>query len=135
MDIALGTVWSAAGVLGGFQIAALTLRINREIDVGSKNDLTRLPVADCFNLLSLTTSFIGVFVLPILDVIGRHAASRMFGLAAVLLLGWAFALAGHYEMYNWTTKRSYDPFPRQERIAASVVAVAVVAYVVIAIVN
>jgi hypothetical protein len=133
MDIDLGMLWTAAGVLGGFQVAALTLRVHREIDVGSKDDLTWLPIADCFNLLSLSTSFIGVFVLPVLDVIDRAAASRMFGLAAVLLLGWAFTLAGHYELYNPTTARSYRYFPLQERVAAAVVVVAAVAYGLIAV--
>ena len=61
-----GELWSVAGVLVGFQVAALTLRVNREIDVGSSGDRTWLPVADCVNLLSLSVTLIGVFVLPVL---------------------------------------------------------------------
>ena len=53
MLVDVGMLWSAAGVVGGFQVAAFTLRIHREIEVGSEDDLTWLPVADCLNLLSL----------------------------------------------------------------------------------
>ena len=135
MLVDVGMLWSAAGVVGGFQVAAFTLRIHREIEVGSEDDLTWLPVADCLNLLSLSITLIGVFVLPVLGVIGHGTASRIFGLAAVLLLGWAFALAGHYELYNPKTARSYRYFPLQERVATAVVAVSAVTYVVIALIK
>jgi len=124
----VGTLWGAAGVLVGFQITALTLRISREISVGASGDLTWLPVADYLNLLSLSITLIGVFVLPVLDVIGQTAASRLFGLAALLLVGYALALAAHYEMYNPRTARSMTYFPLQERVAVAAVAVAGLAY-------
>jgi hypothetical protein len=124
-----GTVWAAAGVLVGFQVTALTLRIGREISVGGAGDLTWLPVADGLNVLSLSITLIGVFALPALDAIGREAATRLFGLASLLLVGYALALAGHYELYNPTTSRSMRYFPRQERVAVAAVAIAALAYV------
>lgn len=132
MVLDLGTVWGAAGVLGGFQVAAFTLRINREIQVGSRTDRTWLPIADCLNMLSLAITLIGVFVLPVLGLVGRATAARLFGLATILLLGWAIALAGHYELYNPTTARSYDYFPLQERVATGAVVVVAATYIVVA---
>jgi hypothetical protein len=128
----VGTLWSGAGILVGFQVTAFTLRINREISVGSSGDRTWLPVADSLNLLSLSTTLIGVFTLPMLDVVGLRTSAKLFGLAVLLLVGYAFALAGHYEMYNPRTGRSMDYFPRQERVAVGVVAVMSVGYVLAA---
>jgi hypothetical protein len=128
----IGTLWSGAGILVGFQVTAFTLRINREISVGGSGDLTWLPVADSLNLLSLSITLIGVFTLPMLGVIGLHTAAKLFGLVVLLLLGYTFALAGHYEMYNRRTGRSMAYFPRQERIIVAAVAVMGVAYVLTA---
>lgn len=125
----IGALWGAAGILVGFQVTALTLRVNREISVGASGDLTWLPVADCINMLSLSTTLIGVFVLPVLDAIGQEAASRVFGLAALLLLGYAFALAGHYEMYNPRAGRSMQYFPLQERVVVAMVGIAAIVYI------
>ena len=107
--------------------------MNREISVGQQGDLTRLPVADWINLLSLSLTLIGVFVLPVLEVIGRVTASKLFGLAVLLLVGYGFAIAGHYEMFNPYTGRSMDYFPLQERVVAAVVGLAASSYVVIAV--
>jgi hypothetical protein len=45
-----------------FQIAAFTLRINREIDMVDAGEPTWLPAADLVNLLSLVVTLLGVFV-------------------------------------------------------------------------
>lgn len=121
-------LWGAAGVIIGFQVTAFTLRINREIAVAGKGDITWLPVADCFNMLSLSITLIGVFALPALDAVGRGTASRLFGLSVLFLLGYAFALAGHYEMYT-PGPRSMVYFPVQERVVAVCVVIAAVAYI------
>ena len=69
-------------------------------------------------MLSLSVTLMGVFTLPVLDLIGGLAAARLFGLAVLLLVAYAFALAGHYAMYNRRTKRSMSYFPLQERAAS-----------------
>jgi hypothetical protein len=53
----------------------------------------------------------------------------------VLLAGYPFALVGHYEMFNSRTPRTMTYCPWQERVVLSVVAVAVVSYVVLAMVH
>jgi hypothetical protein len=133
--VALSAVWGAAGVLVGFQVTGLTLRINREISVGASGDLTWLPIADCINLLSLSITLIGVFVLPALDAIGRQTVEKLFGLAVILLVGYAFALAGHYEMFNPRTGRSMKYFPYQERVVVALIGAAAAVYVVVAILD
>lgn len=109
-------------------MTAFTLRINREISVASSGDITWLPVADWFNILSLSVMLVGVFTLPALDVVDSGTAARLFGLAALLLLGYAFALVGHYEMYK-PGPRSMRFFPTQERVVTMLVGIAAVGYV------
>lgn len=66
-----------------------------------------------------------------IDVIGRESASRLFGLSVLLLLGYAFALAGHYEMYR-AGARTMCYFPTQERVVVALVAAAALIYIVAA---
>lgn len=129
----LGELWSAGGILVGFQVTALTFRVNREVSVARAGDLTWLPVADCLNMLSLSFTLVGVFILPVLDIIGEHAAGTVFGFAVLLLLGYAFALAGHYEMLDPRTRRSMAYFPVQERWVVAGVGLAAAAYIVVAV--
>lgn len=132
MELDLGTVWSAAGVVVAFQVAAYTLRISREIQVASEDDLTWLPPADLLNVLSMTVTMIGVFVMPVLGLVGSRFAERAFGLSVLLLVGYAGALAGHYEMFNPRSVRSMRYFPLQEKVAVAGVGAAVVAYLILA---
>lgn len=127
------SLWGAAGIIVGFQVTAFTLRINREIAVSQYGDFTWFPVADYLNMLSLSVTLIGVFALPALDVIGQEAASRLFGLSVLFLLGYAFALAGHYEMYR-AGARTMSYFPAQERVVVALVCAAALTYVVAALV-
>ncbi len=122
---AVESLWGAAGIIVGFQVTAFTLRINREIAVARSGDNTWFPVADYLNMLSLAVTLIGVFALPALDIIDQEAASRLFGLSGLFLLGYAFALAGHYEMYR-PGARTMRYFPTQERAVVAFVVVAAV---------
>jgi hypothetical protein len=76
-----------------------------------------------------------VFIAPVLGIGGAAVPRKAFGLGVLLLAGYPFALAGHYDMFNRHTSRSMAYFPRQEQVVLSVVVVAVVAYVVLAIVR
>lgn len=131
MHLGLEKLWTAAGVLSGLQLTGFSLRVNREIAAG-EDDLTWLPLADTLNLASLAVTMLGVFVAPILGISGAALALKAFGLSVLLLVGYPFALAGHYDMFNRRTRRSWTYCPTQERIVLFIVAVAVVAYVVLA---
>lgn len=131
MELTNGEILAAAGVLLGFQITSFTWRISREVEVG-KSDLTWLPIADLLNLAAMLVVAIGVFVLPILNVANSEFMKLALGLALLLFIGYPFALAGHYEMYNRKTRRSGSYFPFQEKVVATCVFLAIVAYLIVA---
>jgi hypothetical protein len=133
MPVDLGTLWTAGGVLAGLQITAFTLRITREIAVGREGDITWLPLADVLNLLSLLVTMLGVFVAPIVDIGGVALPMKAFGASVILLVGYPFALAGHYDMYNFRTTRTMAYCPIQERVVLAVVAVVLAGYVSLAV--
>jgi hypothetical protein len=135
MPVDLGALWGAGGVLAGLQITAFTLRITREITVGREGDITWLPLADVLNLLSLLVTMLGVFVAPIVDLGGAAFPMKAFGASVILLAGYPFALAGHYDMYNFRTTRTMAYCPRQERVVLVVVAAVLVGYVGLAVIR
>jgi hypothetical protein len=126
------TVRSAAGVIVGFQVAAFTLRINREIAVGDKGDKTWLPPADYVNLASMTITLVGFFIAPIVGIYGEPTAATALGLSLVLLACYPFALAGHYELFNREARTlPFPPFPHQEKVAIVITLLAVLAYIIL----
>jgi uncharacterized membrane protein YiaA len=132
LEVSLMDIWGVAGILMGFQIASFTWRISREVEVGELGDITWLPPADMLNMVSMATLAVGVFVFPILKIADLAFAEHSFGLAVILFIGYPFALAGHYDMYN-REKRSYEYFTLQERIVILLVAILAIAYIMFSI--
>jgi hypothetical protein len=130
-QIPLATVWSAGGVIAGFQVAAFTLRMNREIAVGDQQRITWLPPADFVNLASLAITLLGVFVAPISGLYGEVSAAKVLGLSLILLACYPFSLAGHYELFNYRTGRSFGICPFQERVSIAVTGILSVAYILL----
>jgi hypothetical protein len=106
VEVKIGMLWVAAGVLIGLQTTAFSARATREIRVGDRGDLTWLPPADMLNLASLVVTAVGVFVLPVLRIGSSALPREALGLGVVLAVGYPFGLAGHYDMYNRHTGRS-----------------------------
>jgi len=131
MNIQPNDIWIAAGVLLGFQVTAFAARINREIAVGERRDLTWLPPSDILNLFSMVVLVAGVFILPVFGFDDPRFMTYAFGLAMLLFLGFPFGLAGHYDMYNNKSVRSYLYFPFQERVVIAVIAVVAISYIII----
>ncbi|WP_346096009.1 hypothetical protein [Streptomyces olivaceiscleroticus] len=125
----LGSLWTAAGVVSGFQVTGFALRINREIDVSGKGDITWIPPADILNLLSIAVSMFGVFVAPVIGLGSANVPVKAFGLSVLLLAAYPFALAGHYDMFNPRTHRSWSYCPRQEQVALVIVGVLAIIYI------
>ncbi|VVB92867.1 Uncharacterised protein [uncultured archaeon] len=134
MDIQLADIWIAAGVLIGFQVTSFIWRISREVEVGKTRDITWLPPADVLNLLSMVIAMVGVFVLPILGLVDLSFIKLSFGLAVLLFVSYPFALAGHYDMYNNKTSRSFLYFPAQEKVVVAITAILVILYLLFAII-
>jgi hypothetical protein len=132
MNIQISDIWTAAGILIGFQVASFSWRVSREVSVAQKEDLTWLPPADIVNLASMIVTVIGVFVLPTLGLVDLTFTLRSFGLAVLIFAGYPFALAGHYDMYNNKTTRSYLYFPLQERVVVVAVTILAIGYIVLA---
>ncbi len=134
MNIQLSDIWVAAGLLIGFQVTSFAWRVSREVKVGESGDLTWLPPADILNLVSMLVTVIGVFALPILGLADPTFIKYSFGLAVLLFVGYPFALAAHYDMYNSKTARSYLYFPFQEKVVVVIVTVLAIAYVIVAVI-
>jgi hypothetical protein len=141
MLVELADIWTVAGVLLGFQVSSFVWRLSREISVGESNHVTWLPPADIVNLVSMIILVIGVFVVPILGILDSTLPEQAFGLALLLFVGYPFAIAGHYDMYNKNTDRSVDAdgyyvyFTFQEKLVVVVIALVAIAYVITAIVG
>lgn len=117
-------LWGVAIFLLGFQMAAFSWRLTREIEVGNRGERTWMPPAEILNLASLACNGIGVFVLPLtsLSFATAEFAVTSFGLSMILFAGYPFALAGHYDLLT-RGGRTMAYFTKQERIAILVVVV------------
>jgi hypothetical protein len=114
----LSALWSAAGVIAGFQVAAFTWRITREIRMADLDEVAWLPLADILNLFSLALTLLGVFAATAVGLIGVEPARLIFGWAVVLLACWPIAVAGHYELLSRRPRRRPAPYSTsQERVA------------------
>ena|SRR5438105_3676811 len=133
-EIDLATLWTAAGVLAGLQVTGFSFRVNREIKVAQSGDVTWFPPADIVNVVSLGITLVGVFIVPILHIGSSAVPAKAFGLSVLLLAGYPWVLAGHYDLYR-RDRRSMAYFPAQEKIALSLLALAAVVYVVLALVR
>ncbi len=126
----LSALWTAGGILVAFQTAALTLRVNREIDVGEARRVTWLPLADWINILSIGATLLGVFVAQALSLASPTTARVALAYAALLLAAYPLALAGHYDMLRPSTARTWTYCTTQEACAVTLTVAAATALVV-----
>ena len=75
---------------------------------------------------------VAVYILPLLGCLSETMVLKWFGAALLLFVGWPFALAGHYDMFNCTTPRSRKYFPLQEKVAVVVILSLLIVYGVVA---
>jgi hypothetical protein len=102
---------------------------------GNKTILLGSPPADILNLFSMAVLVVGIFILPVLGFEDQEFMKQAFGFAMLLYLGYAFALAGHYALYNKDSRRFDRYFPQQERVVIAIIAVLAMTYVIIAIIK
>ncbi len=133
MPLELKDFWTAGGILLGFEITAFSWRITQEFKVAERNDIVWLTPSDYLNLLAMLATSAGVFVLPALNIADVTLFRVLFGLAAILFVGHAFAFAGHYELYGRVRRRSFSYFPFQEKLAIGMVLVLSMIYLVTAV--
>ncbi len=104
----LKDLWTVAAVLMGFQLAAFTWRLTRELSehdlrtqyhVEPEQNVNRwFPPADYLNLLSLMIVVGGVFLVPTLGLGSPRFAEGALALSAILFVGYPFAVLGHYNL-------------------------------------
>ena len=95
-------VWTAGAVLVGFQIAAFTWRINREIAMEAEDERTWLTLADCLVGLSFLWVVVLVFAAPIKTAVSADLAAKFLGVGLFLFAAHPFVLIGHYNLYcSW----------------------------------
>jgi hypothetical protein len=126
-SIDVTSIWTAAGVLLGFQLSVIRWRVDREREMEAADELVWLPPCEYLNLLSMGSTAVGVFVLPALGVVGIEFLRHSFALSILFLSGYSFAIFGHYQLFRHSLPR--PRFPRQEKIPFFATLLAAVAYV------
>ncbi len=108
-------LWPVAAVILGFQLVAFSWRIAREIEMWKEGEPIWFPLADWLMLVSWATLVIGVFIIPVVIEFERWA-KLAFGTSLVFMVGYPFALLGHYSLFRKTGRPRIVPYaPIEER--------------------
>ena len=125
--IQLSDLWTAAAVLIGFQIAAFTWRINREIEMEGEDETTWVTLADGLVGVSFLVVVIGVFAAPLKGLISAETAAKLLGVGLFIFAAHAFVLIGHYNLYcSWDKTSTRGRVTKQEWVAFIVTAILVI---------
>lgn len=128
-----GNIWTAAGVLLGFQLAAFQFRLKRELDMADRQDFpVWLPFADMLNLAAFVVVAGGVYALPILGASNPALPRDALGLGVVMLAFYPFALVGHYKLFTERGPVQRGKCPWEELVVLIGAVLAVIVYLVVA---
>ena len=101
-SIQLSQLWTAAAVLAGFQVTALTWRLNREVAMEAEDETTWVTLPDGYVAASFLVVVVGVFAAPISGSASTEMAAKLLGVAMLVFGASPFVLAGHYSLYcSW----------------------------------
>ena len=108
-------LWTIGTVLFGFQLAAFSWRISRELKMEAKNEPTWFTCADWMVIVSSLILVTCVFILPILTSGGISIKFVVFAFGLALLTSSLAPLvvAGHYNLLIRSRKESWDEPQRQ----------------------
>ena len=124
----LGSLWTVAAVVFGFQAAAW--RINREVYMEKQGEPTWLTIADGMIYISVFFLVGGVFILPIFDAVNLSIVVWMFGLALIIFALSPIVLAGHYNLYRPRKERCRLHLTTQEKWAFLVALLIIFVYLI-----
>ena len=120
-SVQLSQLWTAAAVLAGFQVTALTWRLNREVAMEAESERTWVTLPDGFVAVSFLVVVVGVFAAPLSGTASTNMAAKLFGLAMIVFAAFPFVLAGHYNLYcSWGKSGPRPRVTKQEWVAAVV---------------
>ena len=122
-SIQLSQLWTAAAVLAGFQVTALTWRINREVAMEAEDERTWVTLPDGYVAVSFLVIVVGVFAAPLSNSASTEMAVKLFGVALLIFAASPFVLAGHYNLYCSWDKRVPRPRVTKQELTAAVVTV------------
>ena len=131
IDPDLKDLWTPTGLLLGFQVTLFKWRLEREAEVGDKGDIPWLVPADYVSILGMLTFVFGAVLLPLSGLVSTGFARSSFGLGALLFVGQALGLAGHYQLFNRSRTRKFVWFPTEEKIVVVLTTMASLVYVYI----
>lgn len=126
-------LWTAASVLAGFQIAALSWRVKREVQMELIRQPTWVTLADFIAGLSFSILILGVFIAPALatDNVSIDVSIKLLGLALVLFMSYPFVLAAHYNLYcKWGKEIPRRRVTKQEWVAVVICIILFISYLV-----
>jgi hypothetical protein len=106
-DFPLKDLWTATGVILGFQMTLFKWRLEEENKVGQNGDVPWLVPSDYVSIVGMLSLVLGVILLPVAGLVGVNVARSAFGLGSLLFLGQALGLAGHYQTFN-KRKKEYS---------------------------
>lgn len=112
MSVKPETIWTTAAVLLGFQLAAFTWRLDRELRMASSGEVTWVPLADVLNLVAFVVVGGGVFVLPALGVSDQSLPQHALGLGVVILA--LYLRSTHLHYLATTSSSGPTPMPARE---------------------
>ncbi|HJW30056.1 MAG TPA: hypothetical protein VJ508_12530 [Saprospiraceae bacterium] len=129
IDPELLDLWTPTGLLLGFQVTLFKWRLEREAEVGDKGDLPWLVPADYVSIFGMLSFVFGVILLPMSGIVSVSMARGAFGLGALLFVGQALGLAGHYQLFNRSKPKEFVWFPTQEKLVIGLTALISLIYV------
>ena len=120
-SVQLSQVWTAAAVLAGFQVTALTWRLNREVAMEGGSERTWVTLPDGYVAISFLVVVVGVFAAPLSGAASTDMAAKLLGVAMIVFAACPFVLAGHYNLYcSWGKSGPRPRVTKQEWAAAGV---------------
>ncbi len=128
-------IWTTTGVIIGFQMTLFSWRLAEERKVGYAGDIPWLTPSDYMNIVGMLVLVLGVYLLPILDIIDLRLIKVFFGLGIFLFVGQAMGTAAHYQLFNRTKKREFIWFPKQEKVVLALFAAFSFAFIIIGLVR
>jgi hypothetical protein len=131
IDPEVRDLWTPTGLLLGFQVSLFKWRLEREAAVGDKGDVPWLVPADYVSIVGMLCFVVGVVLLPVSGLGPVSIARAAFGMGALLFVGQALGLAGHYQLYNRSNTRKFVWFPTQEKVALGITALIGLLYLAI----
>jgi len=120
IDAEIRDLWTPAGLILFFQVTLFKWRLERETEVGDKNDIPWLVPSDYMSIVGMMCLVFGVILLPTFEMVGQNTARAAFGIGALLFVGQALGLAGHYQLYNKTKRRQFIWWPTQEKVVVGI---------------